>query len=668
MPSQRAAVKKSTAIPPAGLRSALQQGMSLFQAGRIQDAERVFQSALSMDPKNVNALQLLGIIHFQTGRFKEGEQLLRRAIKQSPSIAGLHFNLGNMLDQQGKLKQALVAFENAIKLGMGNDEAYNNLGMVLSKLGRLKEAEKSFLKAIKINSNNPSALSNYGLVLRKTDRQDEAIKVLMQAIDVEPRFVDAYSNLGAIYYETDELDKADDCLQQALKIDASNSNVMNSLAGVLLRKNQDDAALAMVKDALKFSPQSIDVMLNMAKVCLKIEDEEEAVNTFHRILEIKPDNSDALVGLGWILFQQGKLDGAKEYFKKALQVDSALISARVGLIELNLPDIEDVKIKDLEGVYESAETTEEDKTRIAFCLGKTYERSGRYKQAFNYLTDGNRLKRKSYEYSLDEDKKFFTRIKEVFNEDFFHEHSGSGHDDRTPIFILGMPRSGTTLTEQILSCHPLVFGAGELPDLKLLLTDRCHAKGHKKFSEIIGHFRNDDFSKMGMEYVKGLKARESLTERVTDKMPHNFLYVGLIRLMLPNAKVIHCRRDPIDNCFSIFKHNFQVLHKYAYDLDELGNYYLLYKDLMDHWHKTLPGFMFDLQYEDMVADQEGMTRKLLEFCDLPWDDVCLQFHKSERTVKTASYTQVRKKIYSDSVQLWKRYEQELQPLIAALSG
>ncbi len=641
--------------------------MALLQSGRLQDAELVFQSVLSMDPKNVNALQLLGIIQFQTGRSKEGEQLLRRAIKQRPNIADLHYNLGNMLDQQGKLKQALMAFENAIKLGLSNDQIHNNLGMVQSKLGKFKEAENSFRKAININPKNPSALSNYGLLMRKTNRQDQAIQALQQAIDLEPKFFDAFSNLGAIYFEKNDLDKAEEYLLQALELDTQNSNVMNGLAGVLLRKEKDAAALAMIQNAMKLCPDSIDVMLNMAKVLLKMDDVNGAEATYHRISKIMPSNIDALVGLGSVLSKQGKFGGARENFEKALEIDPERIAAHVELVSIDSPDVEDSEIIYLRNAYEDTAISDEDKMRIAFCLGKTYEKAGKYNEAFSYLADGNRLKRENYEYSLADERKFFSQIKTSFNGEFFQDRSDCGCKDKTPIFILGMPRSGTTLTEQILSSHPLVFGAGELPDLKKILIDRCGAEGYEVFPEKSGLLCSDDYIQMGRDYLNGLRTRYGESERVTDKMPHNFLHVGMIRLMLPNAKVIHCRRDPIDNCLSIYKQNFAGVHKYAYDLKELGGYHLLYQDLMEHWHQMLPGFMFDLQYEDLVADQEGMTRRLLEFCELPWDEDCLQFHKSERMIKTASYTQVRKKIYSDSVKLWHHYEAELQPLIEALA-
>jgi tetratricopeptide (TPR) repeat protein len=657
-----------TASSTARVQSTLQQGMALFQKGRLQDAERVFQSALAIDSKNINALQLLGIIQFQTGRFKDGEQLLRRAIKQKPNIADLHYNLGNMLDQQGKFEQAVVAYKNAIKLGMNSDQTHNNLGMVQSKLGQLEEAELSLRKAVDINPKNPSALSNYGLVLSKNNRVEDALKMLEQAIDIEPRFVDAISNIGGIYFEKNDLARAEEYLRQALEVDAKNANVMNSLAGVLLRKGEDDAALVMIQDAVNLNPESIDISLNLAKVLLSKEDYEGALDAFRHLLKASPRNSQALVGIGGILSKQGKFEGAKEYFLKALQAEPTMIGARVGLIDIDPPGIEDSEVKKLESVYGGDSVSEEDKTGIAFCLAKTYEKDGQYRDGFSYLSDGNRLKRSGYEYSLEEDRNFFGKIKDIFSKGFFQEHSGSGFDDKTPIFILGMPRSGTTLTEQIISSHPQVYGAGELPDLRKIVLERCGGEEYESFPELIGRLGRNDIAQMGKDYISGLRERDNSAERITDKMPHNFLHVGMIHLMLPNAKIIHCKRDPIDNCLSIFKQNFVGSHKYAYEQSELGGYYLLYQELMQHWHEVLPGFMFDLQYEDMVADQEGMTRQLLEYCDLPWDDSCLQFHKSERVVKTASYTQVRKKIYSDSVQLWKRYEQDLQPLINALTG
>jgi len=668
IPRQKAAVKSNNIQTSTNIRAVLQQGMTLFQRGRMLEAERAFQSVLSMDSKNINALQLLGIIKFQTGRFEEGEQLLQRAIKQAPNIADLHFNLGNMLEQQGKLKQAAVAFENAIKQGMAGDQAHNNLGMVLVKLERLKEAEASLLKSININPKNPSALSNYGLLLRKQERPDEAVKVLEQAIAIEPRFVEAYSNLGALYVEKGDTTKAEEYLRKALNIDTKNSNAMSGLAGVLLRRNEDDAALALLQNAVKLNPKSLDVNLNLAKAFVKLEDDESAIEAYKRVVGLNPDDVKALAGIGDLLSKQGKFDAAKDHFEKILDVDHDSIGGRVGLLSMKPPGVEDEKVKYLEGVYRDLDNSEEAKTNIAFCLGKVFEKNGDDAKAFGFLADGNSLKRSSYDYSLHEDEKFFSSIKEVFSEEFFQKHSNSGCEDTTPIFIVGMPRSGTTLTEQILSSHPQVFGAGELADIRKLVVGITADTGYNKFPQFAEQLGDNDLSQMGLDYINGLRKRDSSVERITDKMPHNFLHVGMIRLMLPNAKVIHCRRDPIDNCLSIFKQNFGGVHKYAYEQTELGGYHLLYQDLMEHWGSVLPGFMFELQYEDMVADQEGMTRKLLEFCDLPWDDNCLQFHKSERTVKTASYTQVRKKIYSDSVELWRRYEQELQPLITALSG
>lgn len=665
---QNTAVKSNGMQRSANIRGSLQQGMALFQRGRLQEAETAFQSVLSVDSKNINALQLLGIINFQTGRFKQGEQLLRRAIKQGPNIPDLHFNLGNMLEQQGKFKQACLAFENAIKLGMGGDQAHNNLGMVLSKLGRLEEAEVSLRKAMELNPKNPSTLSNYGLLLRKQDRIDEAIDYLKRSVAVEPKFVEAYSNLGGIYFEKGELSEAEEYLRKAMSIDTQNPNVMSSLAGVLINRNEDDAALVLLQNAIRLNPLSVDINLNLAKALVKLEDDDSALEVYGRIEKASPDNIFVLEGMGNLLSKKGKFDSAKAYYQKMLKLDPNNISGRTGLLSIDSPGVEDDEVKYLEKVYPDLDNSGESKISIAFCLAKVFEKASEHSKSFNYLADGNSIKRAGYNYTVDEDREFFSGIKEAFTENIFQKHAGSGFEDGSPIFILGMPRSGTTLTEQILSSHSQVFGAGELPDLRKQFVQLSEEGNYNKFPEVARGLTADDLTKMGMDYIDGLRKRNSSAERITDKMPHNFLHVGMIRLMLPNAKIIHCKRDPIDNCLSIFKQNFGGVHKYAYELSELGRYHLLYQDLMEYWNRVLPGFMFELQYEDMVADQEGMTRKLLEFCELPWDESCLQFHKSERTIKTASYTQVRKKMYSDSVQLWKRYEQELQPLISALAG
>jgi hypothetical protein len=323
----------------------------------------------------------------------------------------------------------------------------------------------------------------------------------------------------------------------------------------------------------------------------------------------------------------------------------------------------------MENLYNNKDDiSEADRKDIGFALGKAFEDLRDYDKSFGFILEANRLKRKSYTYSIQDDHDLFARIKKIFSPDFFAAHEGSGYQDKTPIFILGMPRSGTTLVEQILASHPLVFGAGELTILENLTNAVCLGKATPEFPQCMLDLDRDALKKMGSGYIEKIRQYSSDALYITDKMPHNFLRLGLIRAILPLAKVVHCVRDPMDTCFSIFKKDFEGRHDYAYDMVELGRYYNLYRDLMAHWEKVLPGFIHTIRYEEIISNQQNRTKSLLDFCGLPWDEACLAFHKTERRVSTASLAQVRQPIYKDSVALWKRYEKHLEPLKKAIYG
>jgi hypothetical protein len=288
-----------------------------------------------------------------------------------------------------------------------------------------------------------------------------------------------------------------------------------------------------------------------------------------------------------------------------------------------------------------------------------------------FVIKATQLKRNSYDYSVAESREQFDRIKEIFSPGFFSNHRDIGNPDRTPIFILGMPRSGTSLVEQILASHPDVFGAGELNDLwKVLTSIRTSEKEKQLWIIPEGLIELDAgvFADLGKQYITRIRKFSASAKFITDKMPHNFLRIGFIRAILPNARIIHCTRDPMDNCLSIFKNLLKNGHGYADNMPELGQYYRMYLELMDYWRVTLPGFIYDQSYEDLVISEKEQISRLLQHCGLHWDDACLDFHKTRRKIKTTSNAQVRRPIYSDSVKLWTRYEKQLEPLKAAIYG
>jgi tetratricopeptide (TPR) repeat protein len=481
--------------------------------------------------------------------------------------------------------------------------------------------------------------------------------------------VEALSNLGAILFSEKKLDEAEELLRRAYELNPRNGEVLNNLAGVLIAQDKGDEALPLSRQAMEQYPNSPDICFNMGRVAQKTEQWNDVIDAYSRGLKLQPNTPDAIAGLAEAYGVMGRFDEAKGLYYQSLEMSPNRLGSYAGLLDLEDREIMRDKVEKIEDLYRSPDSNDQGKRFLAFALAKFLEKEGDYERAFQYLEQGNRMKREDYEYGLEEDRKMFDLIKSVFNESFFEQRSGYGVEDSMPIFILGMPRSGTTLTEQILASHPQVFGGGELAQMKLSVRRMCAPVPFTRYPEAVAGWERSNFDKLAEDYLEFVRELSQGEERVTDKMPLNFLILSVIALMLPRAKVIHCRRDPVDNCLSIYKQDFKAMHKYAYDLEELGGYYRLYEDLMQHWRRVLPeGFVFDLQYEEMVADQEGMTRKLLEFCELPWDDSCLSFHETERAVRTASQTQVRKKIYTDSVKLWKHYEQQLQPLIETLGA
>ncbi|MGB1548696.1 MAG: sulfotransferase family protein, partial [Alphaproteobacteria bacterium] len=288
---------------------------------------------------------------------------------------------------------------------------------------------------------------------------------------------------------------------------------------------------------------------------------------------------------------------------------------------------------------------------FCFALGKAYEDCEDYDRAFNYYTRGNKLKRAELAFD----------IVETFSKPFLKKEADRGFDSEVPIFILGMPRSGTSLVEQILASHSEVHGGGERAEWMRLV------RGIDSFPDGVRDFGPEDFARLGENYVEALRKLAPEAARITDKLPHNFLHVGLIHLALPKAKILHCVRNPVDTCLSCYKHLFDSELSFAYDLDELGRYYRLYERLMHHWRAVLPGRMLDVPYEELVADQETLSRRILDFCELPWEPACLDFHKTDRRVQTASVAQVRQPIYTTAVRRWRKYEHRIAPLLAALA-
>ena len=458
-----------------------------------------------------------------------------------------------------------------------------------------------------------------------------------------------------------------DLITKALAIKPDYAEAHINLGNALQELGKLDEAVASYRKALAIKPEFAEAHNNLGNALQDLGKLDEAFASYHKALAIKPDYAEAHNNIGTALQELGRSDEAAASYHKALAIRPDYVEAHRHLARVRTFSEYDDDIKAMEDTYAMPGLSDEKRMHLAFALGKSFEDLRQYEKAFGFFLTGNAIKRAIYEFSIESVEKNFEHLKKLFTKNLFSKHRGAGWSDETPIFVLGMPRSGTTLVEQILASHPNVHGAGELDYLNRIVTAYFGKIDAARFTENINQASIGDFSSAGGEYIGMIRERADTAGFITDKMPTNFMLIGMIKLMLPNAKIIHCCRDPLDTCLSIFKNLFTANdYYYSYDLGLLGRYYNLYRDLMAHWDNVLPDFIYTIHYEDVVAEQEKQSRALLAYCGLEWDDACLEFHRTDRPVQTLSAAQVRRPIYKDSIQSWKRYENQLAPLLEVL--
>ncbi|MCP5002397.1 MAG: tetratricopeptide repeat protein [Planctomycetes bacterium] len=533
----------------------------------------------------------------------------------------------------GKYRESESMYQHILRRNPDHPETLNLLAVMYHQVGNNAKAVELLKKAIMLSPQNPSFYSNLGVVLNADGRWKEAIRAYERALHLIPDYAEAWNNMGAVFKD----------------------------------HGQFDAALASFQKALHFNPDYTKALVNLGCVLKELNQPDDAIACFEKALKISPDFPEACYYLGDILKDLGKFEPAMENFRKSLVLKPDYAQAHFMIAHIKHYTYYDDDMRKMEKLVGTPGVNEERKAYLFFALGKAFENIHNYDKAFDYYSKGNRVKRASYAYSISEDKEFIKKLISAFDREFFVTYSKQVDYETGPIFIVGMPRSGTTLIEQILSCHKQVSAADELSDLRHILLETNPKLTVDIFPDQLKKLDRNDMDRFRSQYRININKYKVDGELyVTDKMPSNFLYIGMIKALFPGAKIIHCKRDPVDTCLSCYKTYFLGIQKFAYDLDELGKYYLLYEKLMSHWHHVLPGYLLDVQYEDLINDQKTQTRRLLDFCGLPWNDSCLSFHKSERTVKTASFAQVRKPLYTGSVQFWKHYTKHLGQLLTAL--
>jgi tetratricopeptide (TPR) repeat protein len=513
---------------------------------------------------------------------------------------------------------------------------------------------------------SPQARIQSVVTLYSNDQVQEALDSVQTLIKDYPKEALLHNICGACYSGLGQLDAALKSYKQALAIKPDYAEANNNLGVTLQELGQLNEAIKSYEQAIEIKSDYAEAHNNLGNTLRELSLLETAVKYYEQAIAIKPDYAQAYHNLGIVFKELGQHDASLKSYEKAVAIKPDYVKAHHSISFLKKCTENDPQITQMQSLLSEENLSQSDRKHLCFALSKANEDLGKQDEFFEYLHEGNRLRKEELDYSLEIDQKLFSIIKKMFK-----TPKSLSYEESTiqPIFIVSLPRSGTTLVEQIIASHQAVYGAGELITLGNLIAPII-----EDFSTHNNSLTKKDFLSIRQQYLDALSVFNAPEDVITDKMPLNFQYIGFILSAFPEAKIVHLKRDARATCWSIYRRYFFRVgngwcnHGWAYNLDDLAGFYGLYTDLMDFWHQTFPDKIYDLCYEDLTTNQEKETRKLLDYCELDWDENCLNFHTTKRAVKTASALQVRQKMYQGSSEAWKKHEANLQPLIKALSS
>lgn len=638
----------------------IQKGLEHHRAGRLREAEACYQSVLQQQPGNPDALHLIGVIAHQIGRNELAVELIEKAIEANPREPDFFNNCGEAYRALGRFDRAIERYEQALAVRPDFAGARNNIGNALRDMGRLQEALASYEQALAADPAIFMAHNNIGVILKSSGRALDAIASFEKAIELMPDYAEAHNNLGSALHELGRPGEALTQFRRAIELVPDYAEAHNNMGNALRALGNLAEAETHYRRAAAIRPDVALVHYNLGIALDELGRPREAISSYEKALQLKPDYAEAHHNLGFALQELGKTDEAAARFRKALELNPGYASAHLHLSMLR-PDSEQEKA--ITGLLQNPSLADNDAALCRFALGNVCNHAQQFDRAFDHFRQANDLKRRLVSHDPAAFSRYVDRLIATFTPELVRAKGASGSDSRLPVFIVGLPRSGTTLVEQILSSHPGVHGAGELESIggiQARITARAGIG--MSYPECMGQCDAALLKESAGEYLKELAALSPGAARISNKDLGNFHRLGLIAILFPGARIIHCRRDPLDTCVSIYFTHFARGGEFSFDLEELGRYYLDYRRLMQHWQQLLPDNLLPVQYEDLVRDQEAISRSLVEHIGLEWDDACLEFHQNERPVRTTSSAQVRQPVYTGSIGRWRRYETQLAGL------
>ena len=540
------------------------------------------------------------------------------------------------LHERGKLSRAEQFYRKAIKTNKRFAPAHNNLGNVLVDRNRLAEATRAYQDALAHAPGDPRVLNNLGNVFHLRGKSKEAVSLLYTALETDPDYLDALNNLG---------------------------NALSSLG----RFNE---ATAVYHKAIQLAPNFAQLHLNLGRTLMDSGKLEFAIDSFTQAITLDPNYAQAYYSRGNAFQDLGQFTDATESYQQALQINPSASIVHLALSGLKKYEDTDPHIAVMQNLLGTYRQDDPNRAMLCFALAKAYDDLREVDRSFHYLSEGNRLRSKQLDYDLENDRALVSTIEGLFGLSSSNFNSASDSDlPNIPIFVVGMPRSGTSLVEQILASHGHVYGAGELDTVNRSLRSSIRQGSTQNEAKLEEDILEMSVEQLRRTYFETLSTLNVPERYVVDKMPLNLLWVGFILKALPEAKIVHMKRCPRATCWSIYKQHFSTNELgFAYRLADIAGFYNLYSSLMRFWHARYPGRIYTLEYEELTESQEHETENLLEFCGLEWDPNCLSFHNTKRPVTTASAVQVRQKLYRGSSEKWKNYEKYLDPLLNTLAN
>lgn len=628
-----------------------------LRGGDAEGAVALCRETLVRSPDSIDLLTLLGA-SLNSQRLPDAAlESLQRALEIAPGFARAHEEIGRSLLMLHRVDDAISHFEQALVLSPRTESVERRLAQALLLAGRGEDADLLIEQSFARSPQRKHLLA--AAEHQRAGRYRESEPLLREVLAVDADEVNAMRMLARVAEEAGHLDEAERLLRCAVKVKPGFDDAWLNLARVLKDNDQVEEAVKCSAQAALVSPRNPLAHYLHASMLALMWRYEDAIEAYRESIRLRAHNPAAWVGLGNLLKTLGRQEEGIAAYREALNLRPGFGEVWWSLANLKTFNFSDADFAEMEQGLEDATENDDVRVHFLFALGKALEDRGDFDAAFARYAEANSIQRTrvSYDPVLTEVK--HDRILDTFSADVLAAGVKQPADETVPIFIVGLPRSGSTLVEQILASHPLVDGTAELPDMARVIAEISRRQASGGYPEAVTRLSAPELQELGLMYLQRTRRHRSGKPFFTDKMPNNFPSIGLIHLILPQAKIIDARRHPLDSLLGCYKQHFALGQSFTFDQLELSEFYLEYRRIMAHWHAMLPGRVLELRYEDIVREQEAMTRRLLDYCGLPWDSRCLRFHETERAVHTASSEQVRQPLYDSSVNGWRNFRDHL---------